>query len=81
MGSAVESRERLFWLRVILRTQEEADGRHLYDADANKLRRRAQKYLTKDSKSLRRVCDLAGFTKDRYCQFLKMNKEKYARAM
>jgi hypothetical protein len=79
MGSAVESRERLFWLRVILRTQEEADGRHLYDADAPKLRRRAQKYLTRDSKSLRQVCDFAGFTRDRYQQFLKMNKGKYGR--
>ena len=59
--------EHKLWLHVILRAVQDAEGNVTYaeDArDAKRLQSRARKWLTRDSKSYRKVCLWAGLTQE-----------------
>lgn len=52
--------ERKMWLGVIIRAQREAEGSFVYGGDPRTIKYCAIKWLTHDSTSRRRVCELAG---------------------
>lgn len=55
--------EREFWLRVIMRAQEEAAGMYVVpDDDAGYVRYMARKWLTVKNKGFEEVCEMAGLT-------------------
>lgn len=65
------SAERSLWLNVILLAQQDAKSGKPQE------KRRAQKWLTHDSKGLKQVCDLAGLSDQWRCTLIQMEREKH----
>lgn len=75
-----DRRRRKLWLRVLQQCVAEADGRQLYGVsrvDAPGVIYRAQKFLTRKSKSLIETCSLAGLGAEQIRLLLEQNRGKY----
>lgn len=81
MQNEYEAKFRELWLTVIQRAQEEAEGNYMFEygnqAKMKLVQRRAKKWLTRETKSFYKVCELAGLSCDEAQALLEVNKRKY----
>ncbi len=69
--------EQKLWNRVLIRAWEEAQGGHVYTGDMRHVQYQARKWLTRKSKGLLEVCELAGYSELEVEKLIKNCRERF----
>lgn len=72
--------EREFWLRVIRRAQQEAEGRHIEKGEnARNIKHQARKWLTRCTRGFLLICTLAGLNQQQIRVLLEQEQRKWGK--